>query len=488
MKHIVSLSLILVPSAFFATTARAQTGTITQLFSFACPNTQVGVCPDGSRPNALIQASDGNFYGAAQVTIVGSSNPQGGTLFKLTRDGQFTRLFTFTANASGLYVNGDNPASGLLEANDGFLYGTTGDGGAQNQGVLFRIGKDGKDFSVVHDFCSAANCADGSGPGGLTLGHDGNLYGTTGISLETGMDTCQSMGGCGTIFRFTPPGTFTTLHQLNGTTDGEGPSGIIQGSDGDFFGTISNGVFRFASGGQFTVLATFPLFKFLPTISDGGLFQASNGKLYGPLLRVAEDEAQFFEIDTSGSGFQELPQFGTLASDFAIGNTVQASDGNLWTALVEVGTAPGSIIAMSPANGAVVQNFSLNGANGSLPEAGVIQGADGKIYGTAALGGTLSNGKTPVGTIWSLDAGLPAPSPAAAAFNPASGAVGSTVLIRGNNFIGTTAVAFNGVGATFQVLNVNFIRATVPSGAPTGPITVTNAGGTTESPTNFTVE
>jgi len=138
---------------------------------------------------------------------------------------------------------------------------------------------------------------------------------------------------------------------------------------------------------------------------------------------------------------------------------IQGSDGNLWTAFEQVGSSNGSVIAMSPVNGAVVQNFSFHGANGSIPEAGVIQGADGKIYGTAIGGGTLSGGKAPSGTVWSLDAGLPAPSPAAAAFSPASGAVGSTVLIRGNNFIGTTA----------------------------GPIAVTNAGGATESQANFTV-
>jgi len=121
MKHIVSLLLILVPGASFTAAARAQTGTITQLYTFPCPNTLSGVCHGGYRPDVLIQASDGNFYGAAQLTTFGSSNPQGGTLFRLTPGGQFTLLFTFTADANGRYVNGDNPASAMLEANDGFL-------------------------------------------------------------------------------------------------------------------------------------------------------------------------------------------------------------------------------------------------------------------------------------------------------------------------------------------------------------------------------
>ena len=111
------------------------------------------------------------------------------------------------------------------------------------------------------------------------------------------------------------------------------------------------------------------------------------------------------------------------------------------------------------------------------------------FVGTTELGGTISGGgkKFADGTVWILDAGLPAPTPALAAFTPASGAVGSVVTIRGNNFVGTTAVTFNGVSASFQVLNRQFISATVPAGATTGPIKVTNLGGTTTSTQSFTV-
>jgi uncharacterized repeat protein (TIGR03803 family) len=135
-------------------------------------------CPQGARPDIILQASDGNFYGAAQVTDEGVSDPQGGTLFKLTPAGKFTRLFTFTQGAGG-FLNGNNPADGFVEANDGLLYGTTFNGGKQNDGVLFRISKTGTGFKVLHNFCSSANCADGSIPNGLLLGQDGNLYGTT---------------------------------------------------------------------------------------------------------------------------------------------------------------------------------------------------------------------------------------------------------------------------------------------------------------------
>lgn len=109
--------------------------------------------------------------------------------------------------------------------------------------------------------------------------------------------------------------------------------------------------------------------------------------------------------------------------------------------------------------------------------------------GATTLGGTIFGGgkKFPDGTVWTLDAGLPAPTPALAAFTPVSGAAGSVVTIRGNNFVGTTAVAFNGISASFQVLNRQFISATVPAGASTGPIKVTNLGGTATSTQSFNV-
>jgi uncharacterized repeat protein (TIGR03803 family) len=459
-----------------ATVTSAQ---ITQIFTFPCPDTLSGGCGDGYRPNLLLQASDGNFYGAAQLTTFGSSNPNGGTLFRLTPGGQFSLLFTFKADANRNYVNGNNPAAALVEANDGFLYGASFEGGGTNHGVLFRISKSGSGFTVLHSFCSAANCPDGSIPLSLILGHDGNLYGTT---LQGGSSAS------GTIFRFTPPGSFTTIHALNGTTDEAAPSGMIQGADGNFYGTISGGVFRFTPGGAFTVLTTFPpVDGFLPTSGDSPLVQGSNGKLYGALTTYSLNQVQFYEINPSGSGFQEFPEIGTLSVDFHIGSLIQASNGDLWTAFTDTANPNGVVVAMSPATGAVVQSFSFGGTNGSGPEAGAIQGADGKIYGTATGGGTV-NGSVASGTVWSLDAGLPAPKPGIAAFSPTSGAVGSTVLIRGTKFVGTTAVTFNGISAVFQVLNAQFIRATVPAGGSTGLIEVTNAGGTAATAKAFAVQ
>jgi hypothetical protein len=217
------------------------------------------------------------------------------------------------------------------------------------------------------------------------------------------------------------------------------------------------------------------------------LVQASDGKLYGALSTYSISQAEFYEINPSGSGFQEFPSIGSLAVDFSIGSLIQASDGNLWTAFTEVSLPNGAVFALSPTTGAVAHEFDFDGTNGQVPEAGVIQGADGKLYGTATGGGVVGGNQQASGTIWVLDAGLPAPSAQIAAFSPSSGAVGSKVLIRGSQFIGTKEVTFNGVSAPFTVLNTQFISSTVPEGASSGRITVTNEGGPTVSTEHFVV-
>jgi hypothetical protein len=87
-----------------------------------------------------------------------------------------------------------------------------------------------------------------------------------------------------------------------------------------------------------------------------------------------------------------------------------------------------------------------------------------------------------------MDAGLPAPGPAIVDFAPASGAEGTSVLLQGQHLVGTTEVSFDGVPATFQVLTVNYISVTVPAGAKTGKIAVTNAGGTSTSAKSFKIQ
>jgi hypothetical protein len=117
----------------------------------------------------------------------------------------------------------------------------------------------------------------------------------------------------------------------------------------------------------------------------------------------------------------------------------------------------------------------------------MFQAADGRFYGVTFGTGLSTTDSIANGTIWSIAAGLPKPSPTVVNFTPTAGAVGTKVLVQGAHFVGTTAVTFNGVKASFKLLSANYISVTVPAGATIGKIEITNAGGTTKSTKAFTV-
>lgn len=474
VKQIVIGAVGLLFSLHLSTAAVAQTVAIQELFGFPC-NAGTAVCPDGAGPQgALVQASDGNFYGTAAQGGAQSTN-DGGTVFKISPIGQFTLLDTFMADDNGSFSNGNGPVGSLVEGKDGFLYGATVAGGAHNAGVIFKISKSGA-FKLLHSFCSAALCADGSNPTPLVLGNDGNLYGGT------------AGGGAsnnGTIFRISPGGSLTTLHALNDTTDGGPPSqALVQASDGNFYGVGGFGpngglgdLFRVTPAGSFTDVHDMGT----PPDADANarLIEASNGLLYGTTFY-----GEIFQLSFAGAFQIVVPgPFHTI-----LGGVTQASDGNLWATHSGRGNFVADDLFVETVSGKNLLQLSFDcSVNGGNPQ-GVIQGADGKLYGLAASCGVDTHGQPAGGTVFTVDGGLLPPQAVIAAFTPASGKVGSQVTIRGDHFVGTTSVDFNGVKAAFKVLSTKFISVTVPVGASKGPITVRNAGGTTASQTSFTVD
>jgi uncharacterized repeat protein (TIGR03803 family) len=204
------------------------TGTLTTLHSFEVV--------DGAFPDALIQANDGSFYGAASA---GGAYGYG-TLFKMTPSGALATLYSFDLS------DGAEPA-GLVQAADGSFYGTTSSGGANNSntcsggcGTVFKVTAAGR-LTTLYSFCSATDCADGSTPNGLIQGTDGNFYGTT--STGGAYRTC--LDGCGTIFRLTAAGAFSTIYSFcaeAACADGEMPvAAPMQATDGTFYGTTQAG-------------------------------------------------------------------------------------------------------------------------------------------------------------------------------------------------------------------------------------------------------
>jgi len=269
-------------------------------------------------------------------------------------------------------------------------------------------------------------------PGTPVYGADGNYYG---ISWNSGIAGSKSY-----FYRVTPSGSFTQIASLPfaGAAGAYSGSGLLlQGTDGNFYGiqqtdggcssTNQHGaVYKLTPAGQFTILHDFGVCG--PAIIDT-LIQGSDGKLYG----ATEGNNLIFSLTTSGAY-----------------NVVFQTN-----------------------------NHSMQG----LCTCTLVQGSDGILYGTAAGGGPNA-----AGVIFALDAGLPIPNPRARRFHPESGSVGTQVRIWGYDLFGAS-VQFNGISAT-GVHNggSNYVWATVPPGATTGPITVTTPGGSSTTKVNFTVQ
>ena len=250
-------------------------GKLTTLYSF-CPLTN---CPDGAQPTtALIQAADGNFYGTA---MNGGANGNFGTVFrfKYTNPSGLTVLHSFCSLPG--CTDGGVPLAGLVQATGGRFYGTTETFGANSRGTVFKMTASGT-LTTLYTFCTLANCADGSAPiGELIQATNGSFYGTT----ITGGTSTNCNGGCGTAFKINSQGTLTTLHSFN-LSDGSFPNALVQGTDGNFYGTTDLGgtfnkgtVFQMTPGGKVTTLRSL-------SGSDGikpqaTLMQATDGNFYG---------------------------------------------------------------------------------------------------------------------------------------------------------------------------------------------------------------
>jgi uncharacterized repeat protein (TIGR03803 family) len=266
------------------------TGTLTTLYSFC---SQTG-CPDGDTPIAgLVLANNGAFYGTTKFG--GSAN--NGTAFKITPAGVLTKLHNFGVLVG--HTDGYFPIAGLVLGTNGNLYGVTEDGGQKGGGTFYRLTPSGV-FTTLYSFCSAPQCADGDAPtNALIQGTDGNFYGTT----KDGGAINGSFVGSGIVFKISPSGIFTTLHTFCaaiGCTDGGSPTAaLFQANDGNFYGSTSHGgtnntesfcgsigcgtLFKITRTGKFTTLYNFCGES---NCADGGtpeaaLMQDTNGIFYG---------------------------------------------------------------------------------------------------------------------------------------------------------------------------------------------------------------
>jgi len=208
---------------------------------------------DGAFPNAVIQDAKGDLYGTAEGGGDTACFGGCGTVFKLSKTGKETVLYSFKGGADG-----ENPSAGVIQDAKGNLYGTTlYDGGRGCQGfgcgVVFKLDTAGKE-TVLHNFKGGA---DGEYPlAGVIREAKGNLYGTT---FEGGA------AGYGTVFKLSGTGKETVLYSFTGGADGGNPyAGVIQDAKGNFYTTTSAGgasgggtVFKLSRTGKGTALYSF---------------------------------------------------------------------------------------------------------------------------------------------------------------------------------------------------------------------------------------
>jgi uncharacterized repeat protein (TIGR03803 family) len=473
-----ALALATVLLSVVVTIQSTQAQTLTVLDSFDLT--------DGSRPYAaMVQGTNGSLYG---TTFQGGANGYG-TVFKMTPSGTLTTLYSFCSQPD--CTDGDSPAGALIQASNGNFYGTTGGGNKGDSGTVFKITPSGT-LTTLYNFCSQSGCTDGDYPAaGLVQASDGSFYGTTSLGGANAVD-----GGDGTVFKITSSGTLTTLYSFcaqSGCADGAYPDAeLVQATDGNLYGTTEEGgaegfgtIFKITPSGTLTTLYNFCSQS---GCTDGSLpgarlIQATDGNLYGTTYEGgANNEGTVFKITTSGT-LTTLHSFDSTDGAYPIAALTQGTDGNFY-GTVRSGGANGYGTAFKITSGGtltILYNFcSESGCpDGAYPYTALIQATNGSFYGTAWEGGVDTDG-----TVFSLAVGL---GPFVET-QPTSGKVGACINILGPNLTGATSVSFNGAVAVFKVISSSLIMANVPAGATTGKVQVVTPSRTLSSNLKFRVK
>ena len=366
--------------------------TLTTLHSFSGPD---GANPEG----ALVLGADGNLYGTtSDIVSVGTNY---GTVFRITPDGTFTNLYRFSGRIDGAW-----PQSGLVSDSDGNLYGTA-HRGAHTWGTIFKISPSGSfttlaamdslsglpacllagtggDFYSIGTYGGLGSIfrvsSDGSvnvlesfaGTNGfagwqfnqsvLIRGNDGNLYGATPFGGSGFVDE-YTYPDYGTVFEVTPDGSIQTLFSFNGT-NGAHPTALIQGRDGNLYGTTG-------TGGP----------GFIDSSFGGG--QGGHGTV--------------FKLTTTGE-FTTLALFDGTNGDQP-SSLMQAHDGNFYgtTYGVTANVSTGGVFKVT-ADGTLTSLLSFNGTNGARSLSTLLEATNGDFYSTTYVGGASN-----LGTVFRLE-------------------------------------------------------------------------------------
>jgi len=361
----------------------------------------------GQSPNAgVILDATGRLYGSATNSGAGTvyeidsagqttlytfpaapgGTADGGVLYKVSAAGKETALYNFTGGVEP-FVARDSA---------GNFYGAAGNG-ATGLGEIYKLSAAGE-YSVLYGFTGGP---DGSSGSGVIVGPGGNLYGVSGGAVVPGL-----------VFKLSPSGQFTVLYAFSGGGDGSLPNGgLILDSAGNLYGTTNEGglgagvIYKLDPSGQETVLYSFPggVYGANPF---GGVIRDAAGNLYGTtandgqLANGDQGEGVVFELDAAGNytvlytftGGADggAPEAGVVLD--AAGNLYgTTNDGGTPEREIGCGTGCGVVYKLAPSGQETVLQ-SFNWADGASPEAGVVLGAAGKLYGTCPDGGTAGDG------------------------------------------------------------------------------------------------
>jgi uncharacterized repeat protein (TIGR03803 family) len=393
------------------------TGTIITIHTFT------GGVMDGASPyGSLIQASDGNLYG---MTSQGGESGAG-AIFKSTITGAESILYNFVGS-----FYGSSPTGSLILGIDSNLYGMTYSGGASSEGTIFKCNKSGTK-TILHSFVGG-NYDGEYPNGSLIQGNDGNLYGLTseGGPFFSGGCSGNSSGNDGTIFKCTPAGIETILHIfVNGEFDGGNPNGsLIQGVDGNLYGMTSGGGLSGvpyssgSSGGVGTIFKCTPtgtetiLHNFMGggdtdgAYPSGSLIQDSDGNFYGMtesggiynygiIFKCTNTGQLTILYSFKGGAYDGLNPHGSL---------IKGGDGNFYGMTTSGGLYNMGIIFKCTPTGieTTLHNFSGGISDGASPYGSLILGSDSNFYGMTELGGAANYGTifecTPSGSVTILD-------------------------------------------------------------------------------------
>lgn len=384
------------------------------------------VQPDLGAPSGpLFQASDGNFYGlarASQRQCRPIAPISCGGIFRYSPPEGVSVFFTFGETSTDGFL----PTGRLIQASDGDLYGLTDNGGAfGGGGTVFKISLNG-DYTLLHSFGNGE--FDGDTPlGGLVEASDGNFYG---ITASGGDNTCpeipSGVGNCGTIFRMAPNGDTQIMHSFgdpSSSTEGVSPDGpLVQGPDGSLYGVTqgrgANGfgtIFKMSLDGEVEHFFSFGPEGDHPGSPQRGLMRASDGNIYGStgggglgmcgprgcgtIFRISPN----YEVTVIYQfGLVDGPEDGRGPDGFLL----EGRDGALYGS-----TRRGGSVDI---NGGTIFRLTKGGEKTTLasfgpfldrptqPFGGLAEGADGEFFGTTESGGNdfCQGAQCPVGALF----------------------------------------------------------------------------------------